>query len=66
MKIRDLVMVVDSESIPESFLGSFGVVTDVNDYKVTVKFKGSVKGIGGLSHTAFPSDLKVIGEVVNA
>ena len=62
MKIGDIVKVINCESIPQTFLGNYGIVKDVNDYKVTVEFKGFVEGIGGLCHTALPSDLKKVGE----
>jgi hypothetical protein len=62
MNIGDIVMVVNSESLPETFLGCFGVVITADDYKVTVKFKDVIKYKGILSHTAIVSDLKKIGE----
>jgi hypothetical protein len=62
MNIGDIVMVVNYESLPESFLGCFGVIINSDDYKVVVNFKGVVNDKGSLSHTAVASDLKKIGE----
>jgi hypothetical protein len=60
----DIVVVIGSESIPESFLGSYGMITDyVTDYKCVVEFKRSIDSIGSLSHTAKLSDLKKIASI---
>jgi hypothetical protein len=59
----DIVMVVGSESIPKSYLGRYGRVTQVwEGYKVQVELVGRVvDGVGSLSHTAYPSDVRKIG-----
>lgn len=62
MNIGDVVLVIDTKSLPLSFLGSYGVITDISDYKVMVEFKGAVKKMGSLAHTAYESDLKKVGE----
>lgn len=63
MNIGDIVIVFDTKSIPVTFLGLYGRIINIHDYKVTVEFYHPVNGFGGLSHTAFESDLKKIGEV---
>ena len=60
MKIGDIVVVTGSESIPELFLGKYGEVTEDWGYKVVVEFEQSTETMGSLSHTAYPSDLKVV------
>jgi hypothetical protein len=66
MDIDDIVVIIDSKSIPESFLGRYGLVIDVYDYdgdsKVLIRFNQQIKHIGSLSHTARASDLEKIGE----
>jgi len=65
MKIGDIVMIVGSESIPECYLGNYGVITEDYDYKLSVEISGRVGRRGRLTHTAKPSDLKKIGELVS-
>lgn len=62
MNIGDIVCVVGFKSLPESFLGRYGVVIDKIGYKVVVEFNHPVNRLGGLSHTAIESDLWKIGE----
>lgn len=61
MNVGDIVVVVGFESIPTSFLGKYGKITYVSDYKVTVEFEITFNGRGSFSHTAIPKDLKKIG-----
>lgn len=65
MKIGDVVVVVGTQSLPESFLGRYGIVTlgDNECEKIFVEFYMSVRGVGGLTHTAYITDLKKIGEI---
>lgn len=62
MTVGDIVVVIKSESIPSMFLGRYGRI--INEYgdKVEVLLEEGVNGKGGLSHTAYPSDLMKIGE----
>jgi hypothetical protein len=62
MNIGDIVVVVGTKSVPLSLLGCYGIVTSSDDYKVMVKFKASVMGLGSLSHTALVTDLEKVGE----
>lgn len=61
MKINDIVIAVDSKSLPSSFVGMYGRVTKIDNYKVTVEFKRRTDTRGSLSHTAYESDLKKVG-----
>ena len=67
MQIGDIVVVIGSSSLPISFLGAYGVVTDVLDYegnaKVMVQFQRPSQYLRGLSHTAREIDLEKIGEI---
>lgn len=61
MNYGDIVKVIGCESVPQSFLGCYGIVTEyITEQKVSVEFKGAVAGKGSLSHTAYISDLKKI------
>jgi hypothetical protein len=62
MNIGDIVVVIGTESVPESFLGRYGRVEDVNDYKVSVEFNQRVGSMGSLIHTVYPSELIKVGE----
>lgn len=62
MNIGDIVVVIGTESLPEHFLGIYGRIDDVNDYKVTVEFIKRVGNVGSLKHTAFATDLIKVGE----
>jgi hypothetical protein len=64
-KIGDIVVVVDCHSLPRSFLGRYGVVTDVTSYKITVKFNERVGKMGAMSHTCFTHDIRKIGEITS-
>lgn len=62
MNIGDIVCVVGFTSLPESFLGRYGVVIDINEYKCQIEFYHPVNRLGGLSIMAVESDLWKIGE----
>lgn len=57
----DIVAVIGYDSIPKSFLGSYGRVTDVSEEKIFVEFKIQVNAYGSLTHSAYPKDLYVVG-----
>lgn len=65
MKIGDIVMVVGSESIPDMYLGNYGVITEDYGYKLGVELAGRVGRRGALVHTATENDLKKIGERIS-
>jgi hypothetical protein len=62
MNIGDIVVVVDSESLPDGYIGRYGVVTEISEYKVMVEFNKRINGRGSLSHTAYAKDLQKVGE----
>lgn len=62
MNIGDIVIVIGTESLPEDFLGKYGRIDDVNEYKVTVEFNKRVGRRGSLKHTAFATDLIKVGD----
>jgi hypothetical protein len=68
LKPNDIIVVVDTTSLPDSFLGSYGKVTEDWGYKVMIEFKatvllpGETHKMGALRHTARPMDLKKVGE----
>jgi hypothetical protein len=66
VNIGDIVVVIDTSSIPSQFFGHYGVITDVVDYaedtKVVVEFIKRIDISGSLSHTTRISDLEKIGE----
>jgi hypothetical protein len=68
MNIGDIVVVIDSRSLPITFIGRYGLITDVLDYdddsKVLIQFARKIRHIGSLSHTARESDLEKIGETI--
>ena len=61
MNVDDFVLVVGTASLPNSLLGRYGKITEVNPYKVTVEFSAKSKGRGTLSSTAFREDLLKVG-----
>jgi hypothetical protein len=64
LKAGDIVLVVNSQVVPQSFLGSYGEVIDVLDDEALVRFKHFEKENGSLLHTALVSDLKMVGKVI--
>lgn len=64
MEKGDVVMVINTDSLFTDLLGSFGVVTRHYEHtsKVAVLFSVGVGGRGSMTHTAVPSDLKVVGK----
>ena len=64
--VGDIVVVISTASMFTSLKGSYGIVTEEygDGQKVMVKFMEGLEGVGSLSHTAFPSELKVIGRVL--
>jgi ribosomal protein L24 len=64
MKTGDIVVVIDSKSVPSHFFGHYGKIVNVNEEKVTVEFVQRIGTSGSLSHTAYPSDLIKVGKVL--
>jgi hypothetical protein len=62
MKINDIVLITGSKSIPKTWLGSKGRITDDNPYKVTVLLIEGTETTGSFSHTAIREDLLKVGE----
>jgi hypothetical protein len=64
----DVVAVVGSESLPKSYDGRYGIVTELNTpsfstrEKVLVRFAHPNELGGSVSHTAIESDLIVVGK----
>lgn len=63
LQINDIIVVTGLESIPASFLGRYGRIVDVNEYKVTVEFVARIHSIGSLSHTVKITDIRKIGKL---
>ena len=64
MKVGDIVIVVDCESLPSDYLGRYGKITKLYDFKVAVEFYHRVGNLGSMCHTAYESDLKKIGVAI--
>lgn len=70
MKKGDVVAVVGSESLPRSYDGRYGIIKEEtithfgnpNRNKVLVRFYHSNEAGGSMSHTAYESDLIVVGK----
>lgn len=62
MSIGDIIVVIDNETLPTSFMGRYGRIVDGDDYKVLVEFNMPTGRLGRLCHTAKVSDLKKVGE----
>jgi len=61
MNIGDIVVVVGTESLFKSLLGSYGIITEADESKVLVEFTARVGNSGSMSHTAYRTDLKSLG-----
>lgn len=58
----DIVLIIGSRSVPSDYLGRFGIVTEVSDFKCTVMLTATVGGTGSLSHTVVKSELLIVGK----
>lgn len=61
-KKGDVVMVTETNSVFDDWLGAFGVVEYSCGYKSMVLFKARVKEKGSISHTVLNTELIKIGE----
>lgn len=66
VKVNDIVVIVDNDAIPSSFLGCYGRVTEVIAPKVLVELNAKIPEHkhGSLSHTALITDVQKVGEMI--
>lgn len=64
MNINDIVIVIETKSLPKHWKGRYGRIADIFGDKASVEFYAAVGHSGNLAHTVNLKELKVVGRAL--